>query len=86
MQYNIRKIFLKLLPNYKIELFYLKRNELEIEKMKLGSMAIVNQITTISKQRIYIPKKSTDFLYGISLSESAMNKINDKVKSLYLFE
>ena len=79
---NISQTFTKL----QNELFYLKRNELEIEKMKLGSMAIVNQITTISKQRIYIPKKSTDFLYGISLSESAMNKINDKVKSLYLFE
>lgn len=68
------------------DLSYLKRNNLEIEKMKSGTMAVINQITTISKQRIYIPKKSTDFLYKISLSEAAMNKINDKIKELYLFE
>lgn len=49
-------------------------------------MAIVNQITTISKQRIYTPKRSEDFLDGISLSAPAMEKINEKIKSLYLFD
>ncbi|MBO5853100.1 MAG: type II toxin-antitoxin system PemK/MazF family toxin, partial [Bacteroidales bacterium] len=58
----------------------------EITHMKRGSMALVNQITTISKQRIYIPKKSSDFLYGITLSEEAMDKINAKIKELYFFE
>lgn len=61
------------------------RNQAEIEKMKLGSMAVTNQVTTISKQRIYKPKRSTDFLYGISLSASAMDKINEKLKELYFF-
>lgn len=64
----------------------LKNHQKEIERMKHGSMAVVNQITTISKQRIFIPKKSTDFLYGITLSPSAMDKINAKLKELYIFE
>lgn len=64
----------------------LKSHQKEIERMKHGSMAVVNQITTISKQRIYIPKKSTDFLYGITLSPSAMDNINAKIKELYVFE
>ena len=64
----------------------LENHRKEIERMKHGSMALVNQLTTISKQRIYIPKKSTDFLYGITLSSSAMDKINTKLKELYIFE
>ncbi|MGN0422823.1 MAG: type II toxin-antitoxin system PemK/MazF family toxin [Lachnospiraceae bacterium] len=63
----------------------IKRNNNEIQKLKIGSMALVNQITTISKQRIYTPKHAEDFLYGISLSSSAMDKINDKIKELYVF-
>ncbi len=49
-------------------------------------MAVVNQITTVSKQRIYTPKRSEDFLYGISLSPAAMDKINEKIKELYIFD
>ena len=62
----------------------LQRNEREITKMKEGSIALVNQITAISKQRIYTPKKSADFLYGISLSNVAMEKLNDKITELFL--
>lgn len=58
-------------------------NKHEISKLKFGSMAVTNQITTISKQRIYTPKKSEDFLYGISLSTTAMEKINSKIIELY---
>ena len=64
----------------------LERNETEIENMKQGSMAVTNQITTISKQRIYTPKKSTDFLYGVSLSSTAMDKINEKLSTLFMFK
>lgn len=66
-------------------LHIVKRNQTEINKLKRGSMAIVNQITTVSKQRIYTPKKSEDFLYDVSLSTSAMEKINAKLKELYVF-
>lgn len=64
----------------------IKRNDKEISKLKFGSLAVTNQITTVSKQRIYTPKRSEDFLYGISLSNSAMEKINTKLKELYLFD
>lgn len=65
------------------ELEILKRNDNEIAKMKSGSMAVTNQITTVSKQRIFTPKKSQDFLYGITLSTTAMEKINGKILELY---
>lgn len=58
-------------------------NKFEISKLKSGSMAVTNQITTVSKQRIYTPKKAEDFLYGISLSTTAMEKINKKILELY---
>lgn len=51
--------------------------------MKKGSIAIVNQITTVSKMRIYDPKTSSGVLAGITLSQEQMNKINDKIKELY---
>lgn len=63
----------------------IERNNKEIAKLKVGSMAVTNQITTVSKQRIYTPKRSEDFLYGISLSTPAMEKINTKLKELYFF-
>lgn len=63
----------------------IERNSYEISKLKMGSLAVTNQITTVSKQRIYTPKRSENFLYGISLSNSAMEKINTKLKELYLF-
>lgn len=63
----------------------IKRNSKEISKMKKGSMAVMNQITTISKQRIYTPKKSEDFLYGITLSTNALEKINKKLQEKLVF-
>lgn len=57
----------------------------EIARMKQGSVALLGQITTISKMRIYDPQKSKDVLYGISLSEDNMVKINEKIKELYVF-
>lgn len=63
----------------------IQKNIKEFSKMKFGSMAVTNQITTISKQRIYTPKRSEDFLYGIALSPTAMDKINTKLKELFIF-
>lgn len=57
----------------------------ELHKMRYGSIAKIEQITTISKQRIFDPKKSADVLSGISFSDAAMNKINEKIKELYIF-
>lgn len=63
----------------------LKKIESELQKMKDGSIAKIEQITTISKQRIYDPKRSSDVLSGIRFSDTAMDKINEKIKELYIF-
>lgn len=64
---------------------YLDKIGLEISRMKEGSVALVNQITTISKLRIFDPRNLKGVLAGISLSEENMEKINQKVKELYVF-
>lgn len=65
---------------------YLNKIGLEISRMKEGSIALVNQVTTISKIRIFDPRNLKGVLAGISLSEENMEKINQKVKDLYVFE
>lgn len=52
--------------------------------MKKGTIALANQITTISKQRIYNPKKDLDILSGIKLSAEKMSLIDKKIKELYI--
>lgn len=63
----------------------LKKINMELHRMKEGSIAKIEQITTISKQRIYDPRKSADVLSGIRFSDTAMDKINEKIKELYIF-
>ena len=36
--------------------------------------------------RIYNPRNKYDVLSGIKLSSESLNKINDKIKKLYVFE
>lgn len=64
---------------------YLAKIGLEISRMKQGSIALVNQITTVSKMRIFDPRNLKGVLAGVSLSEENMEKINQKVKELYVF-
>lgn len=63
----------------------LEKIQSELYKMKDGSIAKIEQITTISKQRIFDPKGSRDVLSGIHFSDAAMDKINEKLKELYIF-
>ncbi len=67
------------------EVDYLNKIGKEISHMKEGSIALVNQITTISKIRIFDPRNLKGVLSGVSLSEESMEKINQKVKELYTF-
>jgi len=62
----------------------LEKYKKEISHMKQGSIAMMEQLTTVSKMRIYVPKKSTDTLYGISFSAEAMEKINTQLINLYI--
>ena len=65
------------------ELELLERMQAEISKMKRGSIALVNQITTISKIRIYDPKTSRDMLSGIKLSNESLDKIDEEIIKRY---
>lgn len=56
-----------------------------IQNLKMGSIALTGQITTVSKMRIYRPKSSNDLLYGLKFSDGAMDKINERLKELYIF-
>lgn len=62
------------------------RLEKEIGKMKRGSIALVGQITTVSKIRIYDPLYPSDSLASIHLSDVALDKLDQKVKELYTYE
>lgn len=64
---------------------YLKKIGDEIARMKKGSIALVNQITTVSKIRIFDPRNLKGILAGISISPENMDKINEKLKDLYVF-
>ena len=56
----------------------------ELAQIKTGSIVLTNQITTISKQRIYNPKKEFDILSGIKISDEKMKLIDEKIKKLYI--
>lgn len=69
----------------KEQLEYLEKIGEEISRMKTGSIALVNQVTTISKMRIFDPRNLKGVLSGVSLCAESMDKINEKVKKLYIF-
>ncbi len=72
---------MKLLKN---DIDLIDKVEKEISQMKNGSIALINQITTISKQRIYNPKSDVDVLAGIKLSNNSLDLIDEKIKKLFI--
>lgn len=54
-----------------------------ISKLKDGSIALPNQVLTISKMRVKDPIKTRDTLYGIVLSDSTMEKIKKGFDRIY---
>lgn len=59
------------------------QHEKEVSKLKMGSIVLTNQITTISKIRIYDPKHDNDLLSGIKLSNTNLDKIDKAVLDNY---
>lgn len=57
----------------------LNRMRSEISRMNRGSIALVNQITTISKIRIYDPKTDHDILSNIKLSNEKLDLIDETI-------
>lgn len=64
---------------------FLEKSRQEIAKLKSGSIALIGQITTIDKSRIYTPRKSTGVLFGIQFSDEKMNTINEAIKAKLIF-
>ena len=62
---------------------YLNKIGEEISHMKEGTIALVNQITTISKIRIYDPKTDHDILSGIRLSNEKLDLIDDEIQKKF---
>ncbi|WP_315452387.1 type II toxin-antitoxin system PemK/MazF family toxin [uncultured Selenomonas sp.] len=56
----------------------------EVDRLKIGSIALTNQIVTISKVRITDPVRGSSPLAGIRLDSDAMEKI-DTVLRAFLF-
>ncbi len=81
--YNMTLVFKEKADELNKDIEMLEKYQKEISHMKQGSIALMEQLTTVSKMRIYVPKKSTDTLYGISFSAEAMEKINTQLANLY---
>lgn len=64
------------------KLDYLKKINKEIGRMKYGSIVLINQITTISKQRIYDPINNNGILSKIRLSSSSLDNIDEELKKM----
>ena len=62
---------------------YCEKINHEVDKMKQGSIALVGQIITISKQRIYDPKNPSAALFDVRVSDESLNKIDDKIRELF---
>ena len=65
-------------------LAFAKKVNSEMSKMKKGSVALISQITTISKQKIYDKKKKSDVLSDLRISDKSLDLINEKIKKLYI--
>lgn len=61
----------------------LDRMRTEVSKMKVGSIALVNQITTISKIRIYDPKTDHDILSSIKLSNEKLDLLDEEIRKQF---
>lgn len=77
---DMRK-FQKDLEDCARDLLLLKRMRNEINKAKFGSIALVGQITTISKIRIYDPKTNFDILSNVKLSNEKLDRIDQEIIS-----
>lgn len=65
------------------ELAMIEKCRKEILKMKQGSIALISQITTISKLRIYDPKGNHDVLSGIKISKLSLDAIDSEIIKMY---
>ncbi|WP_303838649.1 type II toxin-antitoxin system PemK/MazF family toxin [Ruminococcus flavefaciens] len=73
----------KRLEVLKKKLKLLTKAKKEISKMKIGSIALVRQITTVSKIRIYDPISPYGVLSDIKVSNETLDKIDNTIRQLF---
>lgn len=78
-----QETFLAKIEYYKKQLEHNKLVQELLEKMNNESIALTNQITTISKMRILNPKTTADSLSNIRISKKTMKAIMQKIHHLY---
>lgn len=67
--------------NEKLE--YANKFVLKTQNMNKDSIVLLNQVTTISKMRLYDPKNNNSILNGIVLSDDTMDKIDEALKNIF---
>ena len=60
-----------------------KKTIAEVSNMKSGSIALLNQIVTVSKIRIYDPLSTKNTLHGIRVSNETLDAIDERINNLY---
>lgn len=63
---------------------YCQKMSTEVDRMKTGSIALVGQITTLSKIRIYDPRYHNDALAEVRVSNATLDKLDQKIAELFL--
>lgn len=68
----------------KQEIELLEKMKREVSKMKIGSIALVGQVRTISKIRIYDPKTNYGILSGVKLSNEKLDLIDNEISRNFI--
>lgn len=72
-----------LLAELEEKLEYANKFILKTQNMNKDSIVLLNQVTTISKMRLYDPKNNSSILNDIVLSEDTMDKIDEALKKIF---
>ena len=72
-----------LLAELKEKIEYANKFILKTQNMNKDSIVLLNQVTTISKMRLYDPKNNSSILNGIVLSDDTMDKIDEALKKIF---
>ena len=67
----------------KKQISYCNKMKKEADRMKQGSIALVGQITTVSKIRIYDPRYSKDALSKVRVSSDTLDLLDAKIQELF---
>lgn len=72
-----------LLAELEEKIEYANKFILKTQNMNKDSIVLLNQVTTISKMRLYDPKNNNSILNGIVLSDDTMDKIDEALKKIF---